>query len=327
MQRSWMLGLGTFSIAALAVPGEAQIVLGPWTFEDIDFADVATIVDGGGATPFCCADLQAALTGFSPDTMLANIGISAGSSNLYQLDFVDRQAINQAGDDLAFFDARYSADSYEIAVRPAGGAFTPFRPYLAAAFVDTNAPTSCIQSVWGVGIELDDFGLPPGAIVDALRFRCMDVGALVQGDPVMAAVVNGLGGGIAGDVDQISIASGGVQTMTIAPGNANAGLPYLVLGTLSGSTPGFPLDGFTLPLNVDVYTVATLQNPNAPPLAGSLGLLDASGGATATFTLPPALSPALAGLQVAHALVVIEVLPTLVRVVFVGGPATLTLVP
>jgi hypothetical protein len=35
--------------------------------------------------------------------------------------------------------------------------------------------------------------------------------------------------------------------------------------------------GFTLPLNPDAYFALTVNHPNQPPLAGSLGLLDATG--------------------------------------------------
>ncbi len=321
-----VVSMSCVCLVALGPEHEAQIVLGPWTFEPEDFADAAAVLESGSVTPYCASDVTAALTGYSPNTMLANVGYG-DSANLFQLDFLDVRASNFAGDDLVFFDARFSVDSYAIAVRPAGGDFSAFLSYDASLFVDTGLLPGCVDPIWGVGIELDGYGLPPGTVVDALRFRCIGADQL-EGDPVMAAVLNQVGGGLSGDVDQLSIASGGVLTMIAAPGATFAGLPYLVLGGVSGTAPGLSIDGFVLPLNVDAYTVATLQAPNAPPLAGSFGLLGPTGSATTTFTLPAAtLSPAFVGFEVAHALVVVEVLPTLVRIVFVGGPATVTLLP
>ncbi len=125
----------------------------------------------------------------------------------------------------------------------------------------------------------------------------------------------------------LSLATGGTQTLALSAGPANAGRFHFVLGTLSGTTPGIALDGFVLPLNVDAYTFQSLLAPNAAPFGNTFGLLDANGQATATVTLPPGLSPALAGLRADHAYVVIDVAPTLVAVTLVSPSAGLELVP
>ena len=54
--------------------------------------------------------------------------------------------------------------------------------------------------------------------------------------------------------------------MNLFAGPQFAGLPYLVLGSASGDTPGFAIDGQLLPLNLDSYTDFTLLSPNVPPL-------------------------------------------------------------
>jgi hypothetical protein len=61
-----------------------------------------------------------------------------------------------------------------------------------------------------------------------------------------------------------------------------------------------------------------------PRLASSLGLLDASGAAQPTFTLPALSDPALAGLVVEHAVVVLnaDLAPPVV-----SSPAAITLIP
>lgn len=108
---------------------------------------------------------------------------------------------------------------------------------------------------------------------------------------------------------------------------ALAGSCWLVLGSLSGTAPGLPIDGQILPLNADAYPVIPLIQPNAPPLAGSLGLLDAQGLASATFTLPLGLPAGLAGTTLNHAFAVIELTATLLAVVFASNAVALSLTP
>ena len=113
------------------------------------------------------------------------------------------------------------------------------------------------------------------------------------------------------DVHQLSVAQGGTQTFTLDAGVAHALDTYLLLGSVSGTTPGQPVDGQLLPLNYDTYFLHTLVHPNSPPLGNSWGLLSSAlpgpgGMATATFTLPPKLDPTLVGMTVHHAFVVLD---------------------
>ena len=85
------------------------------------------------------------------------------------------------------------------------------------------------------------------------------------------------------------------------PGREN--LYYILLGSLSGSCPGTPLDAEHLPLNFDGYTNYTLTKANKKPLSNSLGTLDAQAAATASFDASP-LDPGFAGLSIRHAFVV-----------------------
>jgi len=133
--------------------------------------------------------------------------------------------------------------------------------------------------------------------------------------------------GLSGEPPSLSVSAGGVQTLTLVAGAANAGLPYLLLGSLTGSSPGLPLDGDVLPLNIDAYTLFTLQTPNTAPLAGSAGVLDGAGGATATFTLPAGFGANLVGLTATHAGVVLELQATLLSIPVIAGPATLDFLP
>jgi hypothetical protein len=122
----------------------------------------------------------------------------------------------------------------------------------------------------------------------------------------------------------VSLVPGGTQTLSLNAGAAQAGRPYLMLGSLSGTSPGLPLGSLLLPLNYDSYTDYLLLNPGAPPVAGGLGTLDALGKGTASFSLPPASPLGLFGLTGHHAFLVIG--PTL-DVVFTSNamPVFITL--
>ena len=133
--------------------------------------------------------------------------------------------------------------------------------------------------------------------------------------------------GIAADVSDVSAFAGGTQTIVVDPGDTFAALPYLLLGSVSGTSPGLPLDGFVLPLIVDQYMFHTLLSPNQPPLAGSLGLLSAAGDSSATFTVPPQFPPIWVGTTFYHAYVVLEATPTLLRVVYASDFVSALIVP
>lgn len=134
-------------------------------------------------------------------------------------------------------------------------------------------------------------------------------------------------GGLSGTPGSISLSAGGTQSLVVNAPPSVAGQPYLLLGSLTGTAPGIPLDGLVIPLNVDGYTIATLLAPNAPPLAGSFGLLGPNGDALASFTLPPGAAPQLAGFTVAHAYVVFSLPPQVPVAVFVSEAETVDLVP
>jgi hypothetical protein len=148
---------------------------------------------------------------------------------------------------------------------------------------------------------------------DDLRVECQDC------DPAQPLVATPAG---------VSVSAGGFQTMDLDAGVANAGNPYLLVGSLSGTNPGLPLDNFVLPLNVDSYFLYTLNNPNVPPLTGSFGVLDPQGKAQAFFSLPPAANPNLVGLTVNHAAAVIGfVPPPIPGITFVSNAVSLQFQP
>ena len=112
--------------------------------------------------------------------------------------------------------------------------------------------------------------------------------------------------GLTGSTSTILLGAGGAQVFDVDVGADFANAPYLIAGSLSGTSPGLPISAsWTLPLNVDTYTLQTFAHPNQYPLSGSFGTLDAAGRAQGMFYLVAGQHPSLAGLVIHHAAVVV----------------------
>lgn len=61
---------------------------------------------------------------------------------------------------------------------------------------------------------------------------------------------------------------------------------YMLLGTLSGTTPGFKLGSLTVSINIDTFTTLALSLYTSPVFQGFFGNLDSADNAKATMTLP-----------------------------------------
>lgn len=108
------------------------------------------------------------------------------------------------------------------------------------------------------------------------------------------------------DRDALLAVAGGQQVLNLDAGQAFAGLPYFVLGSGAGTSPGVDLGGLNLPLNApDGYLDLTLTQFNGPFLQDTLGLLDGAGRAQAKISLPPGQT-SLSGITVDHAYLVID---------------------
>lgn len=108
------------------------------------------------------------------------------------------------------------------------------------------------------------------------------------------------------DTETISVAAGGTQNLDLDAGADRAGDLYLVLGSASGTAPGFAVGGVVLPLVADGYTDFTLASANAGVFSGTFGNLDGCGRATASIVLPGGSDAALAGLALNHAFLTID---------------------
>ena len=105
----------------------------------------------------------------------------------------------------------------------------------------------------------------------------------------------------------LSVSKGGYQSMQLDAGPTHAGAFCLMVGSLSGTSPGLQIGGFHLPLNPDAYFAFTQHLPGRALMPGSLGVLDAQGRAHARLVVPPRIVTAsLAGHHIHHAFVVFD---------------------
>ena len=101
------------------------------------------------------------------------------------------------------------------------------------------------------------------------------------------------------DAYSIPVSVGSVIDFTLGAGPANANRPYMLLGSVSGTSPGVPLPGgAVLPIKWDILTHIILSSLGSPVFANFTGNLDAEGEAVATLDTYGPLDPALAGITV-----------------------------
>lgn len=102
--------------------------------------------------------------------------------------------------------------------------------------------------------------------------------------------------------------TGGVQSHTLYAGAAHAGDTYLLLGSSVGTSPGFLVDGMTLPLSSEFnpWFNYSVLSANQPPFVGTLGVLGAGGMATARIELTGPSVAALTGMTLHHAFLVFD---------------------
>jgi hypothetical protein len=93
---------------------------------------------------------------------------------------------------------------------------------------------------------------------------------------------------MAADIKQIEASTGGTAHFTLSAGFINGNRNYIVLGSMSGTEPGYPLPGnlVILPLNWDLFTEMLFPLMNSNLLQNFLSVLDSDGNATATLYIP-----------------------------------------
>lgn len=131
------------------------------------------------------------------------------------------------------------------------------------------------------------------------------------------------------DTFELSVSAGGVQTFQVQSPVTGAFQLFILMGSTSGVSPGIPIDGHTLPLNLDAYLLFTLQSPSSLPLSSSLGVLLSSGAPAhaPAFTLPPASDASLIGMTIHHAYAQYQHALLGGNVVYTSNPVPLTFLP
>ena len=111
---------------------------------------------------------------------------------------------------------------------------------------------------------------------------------------------------LAVDAGSVSVSTGGGRSFCLRAPPATGGQEYVLLGSLSGTSPGLRFSGEVVPLNRDAYMHLSLFAPHLALLTDSSSTLDADGRAIATFDLPPGAPLSLIGLTASFAYLVFE---------------------
>jgi len=102
----------------------------------------------------------------------------------------------------------------------------------------------------------------------------------------------------------VSATQGARVPLWLDSGVAAAGEHYLILASASGTSPGTPFAGITLPLNFDAVLRSSYTGAGTGRYIATTGALDANGRASATFVASPNLLYPLLGRHVDWAAVV-----------------------
>ncbi len=154
-----------------------------------------------------------------------------------------------------------------------------------------------------------------GFALDAADLNGDGVGDLVIGAPALrpGAIAGGSAQAfraqqvLAVDATYLSVAAGGVQSLAIDAAPPCAGAQYIIYGSATGFSPGMILAGLHIPLELDWYTVVTGMAANSAVMVNSLGALDGLGRAQSQYVVPANTSPALIGVELFHAAIILDV--------------------
>jgi hypothetical protein len=139
---------------------------------------------------------------------------------------------------------------------------------------------------------------------------------------VMAAYLRFLSGDslVLGMDTEVSAASGGTVNMFLETEAAKGNRQFGILGSVTGTSPGFNAGFVTVPLNYDVFTDIVILFWNTPVFENFLGTLDGKGRASAALNAT-AIDPVAVGVTLDFAYILANPID------FASNPAPVTIVP
>lgn len=167
----------------------SPITIAGFTFSagELAFADDAYLVSG--TVRYTCATAAAGPAGSIAEALAGHdlercVNNNTGDSGIVEAVFLDNSIENAPGVDLVIFELSGGLpagtpdprENFGVSIElPAG--FSPFA-YFDPVATGTNScgdPTLCLDT-FAVEIDLSDFGVAPGTLVDRVRLHIFDVG-------------------------------------------------------------------------------------------------------------------------------------------------------
>ena len=154
MNRKTITFLAAAVLALSSFQAGAVTVIGGFSFDDNAFADALTGANGGFSGN---ATLSTAVTDIDPDTYV--YGNTTGA--YIELAFTDNNLVNGGGADLVLFEIG-DADTIGLTI---GGTTINYTP------VSTGSSTTSGFTLNAAAIDLGDFGIAAGALVNNFRLE------------------------------------------------------------------------------------------------------------------------------------------------------------
>jgi hypothetical protein len=173
-------------------------------------------------------------------------------------------------------------------------------------WIGANGGEICLKSEEGYG-RLVAYAGPDGTY-RTIHLSCWfgalkNSGAVYTKAELMACMMNYLKGDtlLPGLAPNMSVTMGGKINLFLEQPVAQGGRLYGVLGTISGTSPGFPAGSVIVPINFDVFTQVVILFWNTDIFKNFQSLLDAQGRAQAIINYGGTLDPGLIGLSMDYA--------------------------
>jgi len=113
--------------------------------------------------------------------------------------------------------------------------------------------------------------------------------------------------GLSSTATTLSAGAGGMVPLHIDVGTVPGPRVYMVAASMSGNHPGFPLTGnLHVPINFDIFTMASWIYANSPILIKSFDKTDAKGKATAYFRVPAGMLAGYVGMKLTFVWVLVD---------------------